>query len=155
MLRALGIQPQVFHMNADHFAFLVLERARDFMKSNGNSFEEALAVTRAGNLFTTHTAVAAGFDHYSPPLMEQFFGDYAQKELGITFNDFMALGRQNASNFSESFNMAYLAIQGSGSVNGVSALHGEVSRNLFARLFPRWPIEEVPIGYVTNGVHMP
>ncbi|MEQ9442799.1 MAG: alpha-glucan family phosphorylase [Cyclobacteriaceae bacterium] len=155
LLRALDIKPEVCHMNEGHAAFLVLERAHDFMKETGTSFEEALVVTRTGNLFTTHTAVAAGFDHFSPSLMEQFFGEYAKEELGINFNDLMALGRQDANNSSESFNMAYLAIRGSGAVNGVSRLHGEVSRNLFVNLFPRWPKAEVPVGHVTNGVHMP
>lgn len=155
LLNALDIHPEVCHMNEGHAAFLILERACSYMKATGVSFETALTVTRAGNLFTTHTAVAAGFDHFSPSLMWQFFGDYAKRQLGIDFNDLMALGRQNASNTSESFNMAYLAIHGSGSINGVSRLHGLVSRQLFGVLFPRWPVEEVPVGYVTNGVHMP
>lgn len=155
LLRALDIMPEVCHMNEGHAAFLVLERANDFMKMNGTSFEEALAVTRSGNLFTTHTAVAAGFDHFGPMLMEQFLGQYAKDELGIDFNDLMALGRADSNNKWESFNMAYLAIRGSGAVNGVSRLHGEVSRNLFRNLFRRWPIPEIPVGHVTNGVHMP
>ena len=155
LLKALDIDPEVCHMNEGHAAFLVLERANDFMKANGTSFEEALAVTRAGNLFTTHTAVPAGFDHFSPSLMEQFLGRYAKEELSIDFNDLMALGRADANNQWESFNMAYLAIRGSGAVNGVSRLHSEVSRNLFTNLFPRWPISEIPVDHVTNGVHMP
>ena len=155
LLQALGIHPEVCHMNEGHAAFLTLERAGSFMKDNGISFEAALAVTRAGNLFTTHTAVAAGFDHFSPSLMWQFFGDYAKNELGIEFNNLMALGRVNPFDLSESFNMAYLAIRGSGAVNGVSRLHGRVSRHLFSILFPRHPINEIPIEHVTNGVHMP
>ena len=155
LLKALDIKPEVCHMNEGHAAFLVLERAREFMKETGTSFEEALAVTRAGNLFTTHTAVPAGFDHFSPALMEQFFGAYAKEELGIDLHNLMALGREDANNPSSYFNMAYLATRGSGAVNGVSQLHGEVSRNLFRTLFPRWPISEIPIGHVTNGVHMP
>lgn len=155
LLRALGITPEVCHLNEGHAAFLVLERANDFRKETGVSFEVALAVTRAGNLFTTHTAVAAGFDHFSPSLMEQFFGEYATTELGIEFEELMALGRHQSNNYSAYFNMAYLAIHGSGAVNGVSRLHGEVSRQLFAGLYPRYPIIEVPIGFVTNGVHMP
>ncbi len=118
-------------------------------------FEAALAVTRAGNLFTTHTAVAAGFDRFHPSLIEQYLGQYAQRELGISFNDMLVLGRQNGGDSSEPFNMAYLAIHGSGAVNGVSRLHGKVSRQLFSSLFPRWPVDEVPVGHVTNGVHMP
>jgi starch phosphorylase len=155
LLKALDIKPEVCHMNEGHAAFLVLERANDFMKANGTSFEEALAVTRAGNLFTTYTAVPAGFDHFSPSSMEYHLGTYAKEELGLDFNDLMALGQADADNRSESFNMAYLAIRGSGAVNGVSRLHGEVSRNLFNNLFPRWPAAEVPVGHVTNGVHMP
>jgi len=155
LLTALNIKPEVCHMNEGHAAFLVLERAREFMKETGTSFEEALAVTQAGNLFTTHTAVPAGFDHFSPALMEQFFGTYAKEELGIDLHDLMALGREDANNPSSYFNMAYLATRGSGAVNGVSRLHGEVSRDLFSNLFPRWPAEEVPVGHVTNGVHMP
>ncbi|MEO8765455.1 MAG: alpha-glucan family phosphorylase [Ginsengibacter sp.] len=155
LLQALDIHPEVCHMNEGHAAFLILERASSFMKDNGISFEAALAVSRAGNLFTTHTAVAAGFDHFSPSLMWQFFGDYAKNELNIDFNNLMALGRVNPTDSSENFNMAYLAIRGCGAVNGVSRLHGAVSRNLFSILFPRQPINEIPIGHITNGVHMP
>lgn len=154
LLKALSIKPKVCHMNEGHAAFVVLERAKDLMHENGLTFEEAVAVTRAGNLFTTHTAVAAGFDFFSPALMWQFFGSYAKDELGISFNELMAMGRIDATNYSESFNMANLAIRGSGAVNGVSSLHGEVSRSLFKYLFPRWDIPEVPVGSVTNGVHM-
>ncbi len=155
LLLALNVHPEVCHMNEGHAAFLVLERANDFMKSNNVSFHEALAVTRAGNIFTTHTAVAASFDHFSPQLMEQYFNAYARDELNISLNKLMALGRQYANNSSESFNMAYLAIRGSGAVNGVSSLHGQVSRHLFQPLFERFPTTEVPVSYVTNGVHMP
>jgi starch phosphorylase len=153
-LRALGIKPEVCHLNEGHAAFAVLERARSFMEETGQPFEVALAATRVGNLFTTHTAVAAGFDRFPPALIEPYLTRYAEK-LGITPHDLLALGRQNPNDSSESFNMAYLAIRGSGSVNGVSRLHGKVSRQLFEPLFPRWPADEVPVGYVTNGVHMP
>jgi glycogen phosphorylase len=155
LLEALGIQPEVCHLNEGHAAFAVLERARSFIKATGQPFEVAMAVTRAGNLFTTHTAVAAGFDRFAPDLIEQYLGGYAQKELGLTFHDFLALGRQNQNDSGEHFNMAYLAIRGSGAVNGVSRLHGKVSRRLFEPLFPRWPEDEIPVGHVTNGVHMP
>jgi len=155
LLVALGIQPEVCHLNEGHAAFAVLERARSFMKETGQPFEVALAVTRAGNLFTTHTAVGAGFDRFAPALIEQYLGWYAQEKLGITIHELLALGRQNPNDASESFNMAYLAIRGSGAVNGVSQLHGKVSRHLFEPLFPRWPHAEIPIGSVTNGVHMP
>ena len=155
LLRALGLQPEVCHLNEGHAAFAVLERAHSFMEETGQPFEVALAVTRAGNLFTTHTAVAAGFDRFAPSLMDQYLGRYAKKKLGIPLEDLLALGRENPADSSEPFNMAYLAIRGSGSVNGVSRLHGKVSRRLFQPLFPHWPEDEVPIGYVTNGVHMP
>jgi starch phosphorylase len=154
LLRALGLQPEVCHLNEGHAAFAVLERAWDFMEETGRPFDVALTVTRAGNLFTTHTAVAAGFDRFTPALIEQYLGGYARK-LGVTLHDLLALGRQNPDDPSESFNMAYLAIRGSGAVNGVSRLHGQVSRQLFEPLFPHWPAEEVPVGHVTNGVHMP
>ena len=155
LLEALGIQPEVCHLNEGHAAFAILERARNFMNETGQPFEVALAVTRAGNLFTTHTAVAAGFDRFAPELIQQYLGRYAQEKLGIPLHDLFALGRQNPNDSSESFNMAYLAIRGSGAVNGVSRLHAEVSRRLFEPLFPHWPEEEVPVGHVTNGVHMP
>ena len=94
------------------------------MEETGQPFEVALAVTRAGNLFTTHTAVAAGFDRFAPALIDQYLRGYAEKKLGIELHDLLALGRQNPSDSSESFNMAYLAIRGSGAANGVSRLHG-------------------------------
>jgi len=155
LLAALGIKPEVCHLNEGHAAFALLERARDFMTETGQPFTVALAATRAGNLFTTHTAVAAGFDLFSPALMEQYLGRYAQEKLGLPLHDMLALGRLNPDDADEPFNMAYLAIRGSGAVNGVSRLHGRVSRHIFAPLFPRWPEDEVPVGHVTNGVHMP
>jgi starch phosphorylase len=155
LLRALGIQPEVCHLNEGHAAFAVLERALSFMQETGQPFEVALAATRAGNLFTTHTAVAAGFDRFDPAFIEQYLGGYAVQKLGITLHDLLALGRQNPDDATESFNMAYLAIRGSGSINGVSRLHGRVSRQLFEPLFPHWPQDQVPVGYVTNGVHTP
>lgn len=142
-------------MNEGHAAIAVLKRARSFMHEAGQPFDVALAVTRAGNLFTTHTAVAAGFDRFAPVLLEQYLGGYANQQLGITLHEMLSLGRQNPDDPSEPFNMAYLAIRGSGAVNGVSRLHGQVSRGLFQPLFQHWPQEEVPGGHVTNGVHMP
>jgi starch phosphorylase len=154
LLTALGIKPQVCHLNEGHAAFVVLERARQFMEETGQPFETALAVTRAGNIFTTHTAVAAGFDRFAPALIEQYLGHYAGR-LGIGTNKLLALGRLDPNDASESFNMAYLAIRGCGAVNGVSRLHEQVSKRLFAPLFPRWPENEVPVAHITNGVHMP
>ena len=155
LLNALGIKPDVCHLNEGHAAFALLERARSFMKDSESPFPVALAATRAGNLFTTHTAVAAGFDLFSPALIAQYLGRYAQDELGLSLRDLLALGRKDPADETEPFNMAYLAIRGSGSVNAVSRLHGQVSRRLFAPLFPRLPEEEIPVGHVTNGVHMP
>ncbi len=155
MVAALGLHPEVCHLNEGHAAFAVLERARGYMQEAGQPFEAALAVTRAGNLFTTHTAVAAGFDRFAPALIDQYLGGYAREKLGIPLQALLALGRQNPDDGAEPFNMAYLAIRGSGSVNGVSRLHGQVSRRLFGPLFPQWPAAEVPVGHVTNGVHMP
>ena len=155
LLAALGIEPEVCHLNEGHAAFAVLERARSFMVATGLPFRSALAATCAGNLFTTHTAVAAGFDRFAPDLIENLLGAYARDSLGISSEELLGLGRQNPRDPSESFNMAYLAIRGSAAVNAVSRLHGVVSQNLFQSLFPRWPTEEVPVGYVTNGVHAP
>ncbi len=155
LLTALGIKPEVCHLNEGHAAFAVLERAQDFMRETGQPFEVALAATRAGNLFTTHTPVAAGFDRFAPYFIESYLGRYAQDRLGIPLHDLLSLGRQNPTDPSEPFNMAYLAIRGSGAVNGVSRLHGQVSRRIFEPLFLRWPEDEVPVGHVTNGVHMP
>ena len=155
LLRALGLRPEVCHLNEGHAAFAILERARSFMDDTGQPFDVALATTRAGNLFTTHTAVAAGFDRFPSKLIEQYLSWYAENRLHISMQDLLALGRRDPSDASEPFNMAYLAIRGSGAVNGVSRLHGDVSRRLFQPLFPRWPGIEVPIHYVTNGVHMP
>ncbi len=155
LLKALGINPEVCHLNEGHAAFAILERAADFMESTGLSFDDAMVSTRPGNLFTTHTAVAAGFDLFPPELIDKYLGEYAEKKLGISRGQLLALGRANPRDQSEKFNMAYLAIRGSGAVNGVSRLHGEVSRHIFEPLFPKWPTAEVPVGSITNGVHMP
>ena len=155
LLNALDIHPQVCHLNEGHAAFAILERAFCFMQETGQSFDVALSTTRAGNLFTTHTAVAAGFDSFSSSLIEHYLGTFAEQKLGITRKQLLALGRKDAENDSENFKMAYLAIRGSGAVNGVSRLNGEVSRHIFGPLFPNWPIAEVPVGHITNGVHMP
>ena len=155
LLNAIGIKPEVCHLNEGHAAFAILERAFCYMKETGQPFDVSLAVTRAGNIFTTHTAVAAGFDCFPAYLIEQYLGEYAKTKLDIPIRQLLALGRKDSNNMSEKFNMAYLAIHGSRSINGVSRLHGEVSRNIFNQLFPKWPINEVPVGYITNGVHMP
>lgn len=155
MLRGLGIRPTVCHLNEGHAAMAVLERAADFMEETGKSFAVALTATRAGNLFTTHTPVPAGFDRFAPALVAEYLRRYADNRLHIGIDEVLALGRANPNDSSEPFNMAWLAVRGSGAINAVSRLHGQVSRAIFQPLFPRWPREEVPIGHVTNGVHAP
>ena len=155
LLRAMGLNPEVIHLNEGHAAFAVLERARAWMSDHQQPFDCALTVTRAGNVFTTHTAVEAGFDRFAPELMEKYCTHYAAHGLGISVNDLLALGRRDPGDRSEPFNMAYLAMHGSGFINAVSRLHGQVSRHLFQPVFPRWPEAEVPVGHVTNGVHVP
>lgn len=163
VLLALGMTPQVLHLNEGHAAFAVLERARHYMVEHAVDFETALVITRAGNLFTTHTPVEAGFDRFHPALVRQYLRGYAEGVMGhgeedclnIPFDRLLALGRRNPHDGGEPFNMAYLAVRGSDAVNAVSRLHGEVSRRIFAPLFPGWPLAEVPVGHVTNGVHVP
>lgn len=152
LLEKMGIECPVCHLNEGHAAFATLERARSFMLRNKQSFEVALRATRAGNLFTSHTPVGAGFDRFPPDLFLRYFRDYA-RQLGIREDELLALGRSDADDHTEPFNMAYLAFRGAGAVNGVSRLHGVVSRNIFQPLFPRWPQTEVPVCHVTNGVH--
>lgn len=157
LLEALSAGATIAHLNEGHAAFVVIERARSFMRREGVSFDEALWATRAGNVFTTHTPVAAGFDCFDPALIERIV--LSQKdwfaELGISPGEFLALGRRSTGDGHEPFNMAYLAMRGCAFVNGVSRLHGEVSRTIFRGLFPRWPEREVPVDHVTNGIHVP
>jgi starch phosphorylase len=156
LLQAMGIQPDVCHLNEGHASFAILERIRSYMVQEDVGFDVALTATRAGNLFTTHTAVPAGFDSFQPDMLQHYLGSYVSQELDITCERFLSLGQEHAGEVKEEpFNMAYLALRGCGFVNGVSRVHSEVSRCLFSPLFPRWPQNEVPIGYVTNGVHMP
>ncbi|MCX2932095.1 alpha-glucan family phosphorylase [Mycobacterium sp. CVI_P3] len=154
LLRELGLDPYVCHLNEGHAAFAVLERARWIALDHDVPFDVALTIARTGTVFTTHTPVAAAFDRFDPGYVSGYLAPLAA-EMGVSINDILGLGRMRPADDSEPFNMAYLAIRGSSRVNGVSRLHGEVSRKLFADLFPRYPIEEVPVGYVTNGVHVP
>lgn len=157
LLQELGCEVDVCHLNEGHAAFVILERAQRFMQDHGVSFREALWATRAGNVFTTHTAVAAGFDTFGPPLIEKYtpyFDAYVQR-LGISWPELLALGRRDPTDEKEPFSMAYLALRGCARVNAVSQLHGVVSRRLFQNLFPHWPEREVPVTHVTNGVHVP
>jgi starch phosphorylase len=156
-LESLGLEVDVCHLNEGHAALVVLERALRFMQKHGVGFREAWWATRGGNVFTTHTPVAAGFDRYDPDLINKYFPyfrDYVAK-LGISLPELAALGRKDPGDRAEPVNLAYLAIRGSWLTNGVSRLHGAVSRRLFAPLYPRWPEREVPVTQVTNGVHAP
>ena len=148
LLGKLGIQTEICHLNEGHAAFAVIARARDHAQRHGVDFSSALHATRAGNIFTTHTPVSAGFDRFSPELLRQY-------SFGIAAETLLALGRENPEDREEPFNMAYLAMRGSILANGVSHLHGQVSRRIFQPLFPGWPQEEVPVTHVTNGVHVP
>jgi starch phosphorylase len=154
LLEAMNIHPEICHLNEGHAALAVIERARTFVMNNHQSFEIALAATRPGNIFTTHTPVEAGFDRFSRELIGRYLLDYAD-QIGLGLESLMGLGRQDPANSQEPLNMAFLATRGSGIVNAVSRLHGEVSRRIFQPLYPRWPQREVPTTYVTNGVHVP
>lgn len=154
LLKILGIDCPVCHLNEGHAAFAIFERANQYMQCSGEPFHVALRATRVGNLFTTHTPVAAGFDRFPPELFTLYFRAMAA-DFRVDVGELLALGRLHAEDQSEPFNMAYLAMRGAGAVNGVSRLHGEVSRGIFQALFPRWPEAEVPVGYVTNGIHVP
>ncbi len=154
LLRRLGIQPEICHLNEGHAAFAILARTYSHMQDHGTAFDCALTATRTGNIFTTHTPVSAGFDRFPLELMKRYIAG-APEAFGIDVDTILALGRENPGDMHEPFNMAWLAIHGSIIVNAVSRLHGVVSRRLFQPLFPRWPEDEVPVTHVTNGVHMP
>ena len=154
LLRRLGIRPEVCHLNEGHAAFVVLARAWSHMRDHGSDFNCALNATRAGNVFTTHTPVAVGFDRFTTALLERYT-ERAMQAFGLDARAMLALGRENPDDDSEPFNMAYLAMRGSILVNAVSHLHGSVSRRIFQPMFPRWPQQDVPIAHITNGVHMP
>lgn len=153
-LRMLGLYPQVYHMNEGHSAFLVLERMREMIQDMGKSFEDALETVRSTNVFTTHTPVAAGHDYFSIDLIKRYLQSYINK-LGISFEQLLALGRKNPEDENELFCMTVLALKASGKNNGVSKLHGRVSQEMWQSIWPKLPVEDVPIGYVTNGVHAP
>jgi starch phosphorylase len=153
-LRALGIRPTVCHMNEGHSAFLGLERARMELEELKTGYYEARQLTAAGNVFTTHTPVPAGFDRFDPGLMEHYFRGYAQ-QLRISFDELMRYGRDNPNDAGSQFNMANLAARHSSYANGVSRLHGEVTRQMAHPVWNGYPLHEVPIGYVTNGIHTP
>jgi starch phosphorylase len=154
MLDALGRRPEVCHLNEGHSAFLALERIRQLMVEQDLSFAEARTAAAAGLVFTTHTPVAAGHDAFDPGMVDHYLGDY-YRELGLSRGEFMALGRQNALDESEPFSLTILALRLAARCNGVSALHGELSRRIWRGVWPGLSEEEVPIESVLNGVHLP
>lgn len=147
---------EICHINEGHAAFAIIERAHGFARRTGLGFWEALWATRAGNVFTTHTPVAAGFDAFPAHLLRTYLPyDDNRRTNGVTLEALIGLGRTDPDNAEELFNMAWLGQRGSAACLGVSRLHGEFSREIFQPLFPRWPTCEVPVGHITNGVHMP
>ncbi len=151
-LSALFIKPTIFHLNEGHSAFLSLERIRCFIEENNLSFDESYKACKASNIFTTHTSVPAGIDIFHPSLIDKYFTDFYQK-LKIDRKTFLSLGRINGDDH-EPFNMAILAIKTSVFRNGVSKLHGMVSRKLWKTLWPELLEEEIPIKSITNGIHV-
>jgi starch phosphorylase len=151
-LRAVGIDPAVCHINEGHSAFLTLERIRMLMADHNLSFAEAREATTAGNIFTTHTPVPAGIDIFPPNLMEKYFGGY-YRALGLSAQEFLALGRVNSGDQNEPFSMAVLALRLCAYSNAVSRLHGSVSRRMWQGMWPDVPENEIPISSVTNGIH--
>jgi starch phosphorylase len=151
-LRALGINPAATHMNEGHAAFLGLERTREIMADRGFSFEEAREAVWPTNIFTTHTPVPAGNERFDMGLMEKYFRSWPQI-LGISWKDFLGFGRERPNDDHETFCMTVLALKFAAYANGVARLHGIVSRDMWKGLWPGLPLDEVPIGHVTNGVH--
>jgi len=156
LLRKLGIEPHVFHLNEGHSAFLTLELTRELVAQQpGKTFAESAREVRARCVFTTHTPVAAGHDEFLPALVEQCFGRGYTESLALTHEQFLDLGRVKAGDEAELFGLTPLALKMCRSTNGVSRKHGEVSRELWQKVYPELDAAEVPITYVTNGVHAP
>ena len=151
-LRALGIRPTVCHMNEGHSAFLGPEWTRTTMQELGLCYQDARQVAAAGSIFTTHTPVAAGFDRFDAGLVDKYFRDFCAG-VGLSMEQFLAYGRQNTRDPGEPLNMAFVASRHSSYTNGVAKLHGLVTRKMAQPMWPDYPLEEVPIGSVTNGVH--
>jgi len=152
-LAAVGIEAEVLHLNEGHSSFAVLERIRRVMAEEGLSFNEACCAVRPGILFTTHTPVAAGHDYFSPSVARRFLAPYAA-QVGVETETLVSLGRMYPDSSDDAFCPTVFAMRMAGHRNGVSRLHGRVTREQWAALWPRLPLEEVPIGYVTNGVHL-
>lgn len=155
LLRKLNINPHGYHLNEGHSAFLTLELTREIVQSEKRNFVEAAATVREKCVFTTHTPVAAGNDEFDPALVTRSFGSTFEEELGISHEEFLALGRVDPGNQKESFGLTPLAIRMCRSTNGVSRKHGEVSRELWQKLWPQTPVDTIPITHITNGVHAP
>ena len=153
-LRKLGLDAQVFHCNEGHAAFIGLERLRELIQNDNLDFQEALEVVRASSLYTTHTPVPAGHDAFDEGLLRKYIGHYPQR-LKIDWETLMALGKDHPENRDEKFSMSNLAANCSQNVNGVSMLHGKVSQDIFAHMYPGYLPEELYVSYVTNGVHYP
>ena len=151
-LEALGLKPTVYHMNEGHSAFLALERVVRLMETEKLSFQEASLLASSSLVFTTHTPVPAGHDYFPSSLMDRYFSEYVRR-LGISHSDFLALGRKNPGNDLEDFCMTVLALRLAASSNGVSKLHGNVSRKMWNDIWSGLPEPEVPISHITNGVH--
>jgi glycogen phosphorylase len=151
-LRKLDYHVRVCHINEGHAAFLALERIRHRKEVDNLTTEEALEIVKSGTIFTTHTPVPAGIDEFDPILVERYLGHYLEK-AGIKRDAFMALGRRNPQNSQEPLNMALMALRTTANANGVSKLHGEVSRKMWRSIWPEAPLNEIPIGHVTNGIH--
>ncbi len=152
-LLAMGIEPTVCHMNEGHAAFMALERIRQLRNAKNMTFDEAVEATRSGNVFTVHTLVKAGLDEFSVELMDKYFGSYFP-HLGVSRTQFLSLGRMLPDDEAEPFKMPVLAIRLSGYINGVSKLHGDISRGVWGSLWPGVPEKEVPIISITNGIHL-
>jgi starch phosphorylase len=152
-LAAMDITPNACHMNEGHAAFMALERIRQLRSATNMTFEEAVEATRSSNIFTIHTLVKAGLDEFRVPLMDKYLGGYFP-HLGITRNQFLSLGRMLPDDDDEPFKMPVLAMKLSSYINGVSKLHGQISRQMWGSLWPAIPVKEVPIISITNGVHI-
>ena len=154
MLQALGFNPKVYHMNEGHSAFLSIERISILMERHNVDFHTAAEIVASSNVFTTHTPVPAGNDAFEPWLIEKYMGQYAHR-LGISPDDFLGLGRQEIGNKDEPMCLTILAMRMARFRNGVSELHGNISRNLWAGVWPGVPDDEIPIKHITNGIHTP
>ena len=152
-MHALGTKPYVCHMNEGHSAFMGLERIKFAMMNEGLTFAEAKELGYYSNIFTTHTPVPAGIDVFANELVEKYFGNYYRNELKISDKEFYLLGNINNDKNPRTFNMAHLAMNTSGYVNGVSKLHGTISKKMWASGYRDIPFNEIPIGYITNGIH--